>query len=79
MSALTLRNVPDDLHEKLKRRAGVNGRSLNAEAIACLRAAIGPEKVDVAALLVRARESRGRVKGRVTDRLLAELTEAGRP
>lgn len=36
MATLTLKNVPDDLHQRLKERAARNGRSLNREAIRCL-------------------------------------------
>ena len=36
MATLKLKNVPDDLHRRLKERAARNGRSLNREAIRCL-------------------------------------------
>ena len=40
MSTLTIRNVPDDLHARLKERARRNRRSLNQEVIAELDAAL---------------------------------------
>ena len=36
MATLTLRNVPDELYERLKAQATMNRRSLNQEAIAIL-------------------------------------------
>lgn len=42
MATLTLKNVPDDLHRRLKARAERNHRSLNREAIRCLEAAVEP-------------------------------------
>ena len=38
MATLTIRNVPEDLHEALKERARVNRRSVNQEVIAVLAA-----------------------------------------
>jgi len=36
MATLTLKNVPDDLHDRLKTQAAAHRRSLNQEAIECL-------------------------------------------
>lgn len=41
MATLTLKNVPDDLYERLKALAGAHRRSLNQEAIVSLQAAVG--------------------------------------
>jgi plasmid stability protein len=41
MATLTLRNVPDELYERLKADAKRNGRSLNQEAIRGLRLSRG--------------------------------------
>ncbi|HSN92996.1 MAG TPA: YmdB family metallophosphoesterase, partial [Anaeromyxobacteraceae bacterium] len=40
MPTLTLKGLPADVHRRLKARAARHGRSLNVEAIACLRAAL---------------------------------------
>ena len=40
MATLTLKNVPDDLYQRLKAQAAAHRRSLNQEAIAQLQAAI---------------------------------------
>ncbi len=37
MPTLNIKNVPDDLYERLKERAEVHRRSINKEAILCLR------------------------------------------
>lgn len=42
MATLTLKNVPDDLHRRLKARAERNHRSLNREAIRCLEESVTP-------------------------------------
>ncbi|MCP5197934.1 MAG: Arc family DNA-binding protein [Gammaproteobacteria bacterium] len=41
MSTLVLRNVPDDLHHRLKEMAAAHRRSMNQEAIVLLKAALG--------------------------------------
>jgi len=79
MPTLTLKNVPASLHRRLKARAALHGRSLNGEVIECLAAAVGAERVDVDALLDRARAARRGVPGRLTDAELARLKAAGRP
>ena len=47
MATLTLKNVPDDLHRRLKERAARNHRSLNREAIHALERAVAPEAGDL--------------------------------
>lgn len=71
MPTLTLKGLPADVHRRLKARAARHGRSLNVEAIACLRAAVSVEAVDVGALLARARAHRERSGGRSPTRRCA--------
>ena len=41
MAALTIRNLPDDVHDALRRQAASNRRSMEAEARAVLAASVG--------------------------------------
>lgn len=43
MPAMTIRNLPEEIHRGLKARAAAHGRSAEAEARAILAAAIQPE------------------------------------
>ncbi len=63
MVTLTIRNVPEVLHARLKARARANHRSLSAEAIACLEEAIRPGSEEVEAFLARAAVVRAQFKG----------------
>jgi predicted nucleotidyltransferase/plasmid stability protein len=45
MSTLTIRGVPDDLHEALKARAERNRRSLNSEILVLLESAAGDRSI----------------------------------
>lgn len=40
MATITLKNVPDDLYDQLKRSADRHRRSINREAILCLEQAL---------------------------------------
>jgi plasmid stability protein len=54
-TTLTLKNIPDDLYERLKAAAAANRRSLNGEAIVCLERMLPPAKLPVAERLERIR------------------------
>ena len=44
MADILIRNVPDDLKQRLEQRAADNGRSRNAETIAILEEALAPQR-----------------------------------
>ncbi len=49
MLNLTLKNVPGELHARLKQRAEMNRRSLNREVLALLEAQLDAPAIDVEA------------------------------
>ena len=83
MATVTLKDLPADLHRKLKARAERNGRSLNREVIECLEASFRAERVDVEGLLERARRVRAEIAAttdaRITRREVDRLKRQGRP
>ncbi len=79
MPTLTLEDIPPELHRRLEARAIRNRRSLNREAIECLRAATSASRIDPEALLARARSLRAQVSGRLTQRELDGGKRRGRP
>lgn len=79
MVTITLKNVPDKLHERLRARAARHRRSLNSEVIACLEALVMPQAVDADSFLARARALRREVAGRLSERKLSLLKNQGRP
>jgi len=55
---LSVKNVPDDVAEKLRQRAKVNNRSLQGELLALLKSAVSsPRKLTASELLEVVRES----------------------
>lgn len=79
MATITLKDIPPTVHLALKHRAKEHGRSLNKEALTCLETAVSPTKVDVDALLIEIQQHRRSLPGQLTDQLLREAKDAGRP
>jgi hypothetical protein len=44
-TTLTLKNIPDEVYERLKLSAEVHRRSMNSEAIVCLETALLPSRL----------------------------------
>lgn len=77
VAILTIRNVPDELHERLKARAKERRRSLNGEAIECLRLGLATGTGSGAdELLARARAHRERLAKRGGSTSLASIAKA---
>ena len=57
-TTLTLKNIPDEVCDRLKASAETHRRSLNSEAIVCLESVLIPNRVPVSERLARARASR---------------------
>lgn len=58
-TTLTLKNIPDEVYERLKASAVEHRRSLNSEAIVCLESALLPGRIEPAERIARARALRG--------------------
>jgi len=61
-TTLTLKNIPDEVYERLKAAAAAHHRSLNGEAIVCLQTVLLPQKVSVEERLERVRRLRNTLK-----------------
>ena len=79
MATITLKNLPDDVHIRLKERAAQNLRSLNSELIACLEEVVGPERSDPEQILKQVRAIRKRAGGHLTEKQLDRYKRTGRP
>ena len=60
---LTLKNVPDEVYERLKASAESHRRSLNSEAIVCLESVLLPNRVAPSDRVARARALAGAAVG----------------
>jgi len=76
---ITLKNIPRDLHRKIKSRAKAHHRSLNKEVIATLQAAShSTHAVDTQAMINEAREARGKFKRMISAREISTWKLRGR-
>jgi len=55
---LTLKNIPDEVYDRLKASAEHHRRSLNSEAIVCLESALIPRRISATDRIARARALR---------------------
>jgi antitoxin FitA len=70
VATLTLKNIPDEVYERLKASAELHRRSMNSEAIVVLESALMPGKLPPSERLARARalrESLGKTRFRAHD------------
>lgn len=78
--AITLKNIPDDIYDRLKTAARAQHRSVNKEVIACLERAYLPSQPSVADRLARLRSLRSSLGPRkFNSRDILRATEGGRP
>lgn len=61
-TTLTLKNIPEAVFQRLKACAARHRRSMNSEAIVCLKAVLVPTQVAVSQRVARARELRSALK-----------------
>jgi len=80
MTAITVKNIPADLYERLKQSAKANRRSLNSEILACIEQAVTSQPINVEALVQRARRLRERAPDYLlTDEAFDQAKREGRP
>lgn len=75
---ITLKDVPDSLHQRLREAAEESGRSLNKLILHTLERAFCAHKSDRSLLMERIRRRRNEMKVSIDDRSLADAIEDGR-
>ena len=74
MATITVKNIPDDLYERLKVVAGAHHRSINSEVINCLETVLKTRVLPVEERLNRIRNLRSKVDSEGLD--AAEISAA---
>lgn len=74
---VTLKDLPADLHSRLKTMAEGNGRSLNRQIIRLLDIATSPKRTDDTDLLHRIQVNRQKSVGSIDQKFLREAIEKG--
>lgn len=78
MANVTIKDLPAQLHDRLKENAKMNRRSLNAEVITLLETAMEPRRVNVDEVLAAARAVRSQVKRELSDQDINRMKRQGR-
>ncbi len=79
-TTITLKNLPDDVYERLKQSAEAHRRSLNSEAIVCLETVLFPARVSASERLARVQALRAELADtRFTAREVDRYKRQGRP
>jgi antitoxin FitA len=78
MANITLKDVPDDLHERLRAAAEASGRSLNKLILTTLERSLGPRRIDRLDLIERIQNRRATMDRVLDDALLEEAIREGR-
>ena len=75
---ITLKDVPDTLHRRLRKLANQSGRSLNKMILFTLEQSVQPRRVDRAALVGRIQKRRSRMDAWLEDETLRSAIQEGR-
>ena len=79
MASLTIKNIPDDLYDHLKKTASLHHRSINSELIYCLEKVLRPGRLSAQEIKDNARVVRDRVKtAMISADDITEAKNAGR-
>ena len=61
MATITVKDIPDDLYEELKKTAANHHRSINREVIHCIEKAVRSRQLNVEDILAEARRIRAEI------------------
>lgn len=79
MPAITVKNIPTDIYERLKKSASKNHRSINSEVITCLEKALSSNLIDPEEFLFSVNKLRESIKAPpLTDDILNKAKNEGR-
>lgn len=80
MPSVTLKKIPPELYEKVKKSAQQNRRSINSEIIVCLEKILSNRRIDPEKFLLRVERLQEQMSlPRLTDEELRKAKEEGRP
>jgi len=80
MPAITLKNIPVDLYDQIKKSAHINFRSINSEVLFLLKQSIGHKRIEPDILISRIEKLQSRLTlPKLSDDILIKTKEEGRP
>jgi plasmid stability protein len=77
--SITVRNIPEDIYDRVREQANAHHRSINSEIIACLEQSVKPQQVSTDDILQEARRLRKKAKGSLSSEEIDSAINQGRP
>jgi len=76
---ITIRDIPDEVYEKIKQRAELHQRSINSEIIFYLKQMVQSHRPDPDRIIARAKKLKEQAKGSLTIQEIQQAIDQGRP
>lgn len=76
---ITIRDIPDEVYEKLKQQAELHQRSINSEVIFYLKQMVRSHRPDPDEVIARAKKIKKQAKGFLTLQDIQQAIDQGRP
>lgn len=79
MPSITVKNIPEDIYDRVREQAKAHHRSINSEIIACLEQTVKSQQVSTDDILQEARRLRKKAKGSLSSQEVESAINEGRP
>lgn len=78
MPSITVKNIPEEIYDRVRKQATAHHRSINSEIIACLEQTVKPQQVSTDYILQEARRLRKKAKGSLSSEEIESAIHQGR-
>ena len=79
MPSITVKNIPEEIYDRVREQAKAHHRSINSEIIACLEQTVKSQQVSTDDILQEARRLRKKAKGSLSSEEVESAITKGRP
>ncbi|MTI89679.1 MAG: Arc family DNA-binding protein [Balneolaceae bacterium] len=79
MPSITVKNIPEEIYNRVREQAKAHHRSINSEIIACLERTVKPQQLSSDDILHEARRLLKKVKGNLSSEEIESAINQGRP
>ncbi|MEX0610042.1 MAG: Arc family DNA-binding protein [Balneolaceae bacterium] len=76
---ITIRNIPDEVYAKIKKKADLHHRSINSEVIVYLKKLVQSNRRDPDQVITRAKKLKQKAKGTLSIEEIQQAIDQGRP
>ncbi|MDR9407556.1 MAG: Arc family DNA-binding protein [Balneolaceae bacterium] len=77
--SITVKNIPEEIYDRVREQAKAHHRSINSEIIACLEQTVKAQQVSTDDILQEARRLRKKAKGSLSSYEIDSAINQGRP